>query len=77
MAHTFQQIKKVELHQHLGGSIPLRTIWRLMKGHGLNPVPTLREMRRCPVAFLPLAPLEWHGPHLPYGVDPLIPAGRR
>jgi adenosine deaminase len=46
MARTLQQIKKVELHQHVDGSIPLRTIWRLMKGHGLTPVPTLREMRR-------------------------------
>ena len=46
MARTLQQIKKVELHQHVDGSIPLRTTWRLMKQHGLNPVPTLREMRR-------------------------------
>ena len=46
MARTIRQIRKIELHQHLDGSIPPRTIWRLMKGHGLNPVPTLREMRR-------------------------------
>ncbi|MDR7417675.1 MAG: creatininase family protein [Armatimonadota bacterium] len=26
---------------------------------------------RAPVAYLPIGPLEWHGPHLPYGVDPL------
>jgi hypothetical protein len=77
LSRTIRQIKKVELHQHLDGSIPPRTIWRLMKGHGLSPVPSLREMRRCPVVFLPLAPLEWHGPHLPYGADPLIPARRR
>ena len=38
----------------------------------LRPEEILDEMRRCPVVFLPLAPLEWHGPHLPYGVDPLI-----
>jgi len=38
----------------------------------LRPDEILEEMRRCPVVFLPLAPLEWHGPHLPYGVDPLI-----
>jgi hypothetical protein len=25
------------------------------------------------IIFLPLAPLEWHGPHLPLGVDPLPP----
>ncbi len=39
-------IPKVELHQHVDGSIPLRTSWSLMTRHGLNPVPTLREMRR-------------------------------
>jgi creatinine amidohydrolase len=38
----------------------------------LRPDEILDEMRRCPIVFLPLAPLEWHGPHLPYGVDPLI-----
>jgi creatinine amidohydrolase len=38
----------------------------------LRPDEILGEMRRCSVVFLPLAPLEWHGPHLPYGVDPLI-----
>jgi adenosine deaminase len=46
MARTIRQIRKVELHQHVDGSIPLRTTWRLMKQHGLNPVPNLREMRR-------------------------------
>jgi len=46
MARTIRQIRKVELHQHVDGSIPLRTTWRLMKSHGLNPVPSLREMRR-------------------------------
>jgi adenosine deaminase len=49
VARTLLQIKKVELHQHVDGSIPLRTTWRLMKRHGLNPVPTLREMRRLVV----------------------------
>jgi creatinine amidohydrolase len=27
--------------------------------------------RQCPVAFLPIGPLEWHGPHLPLGTDGL------
>ncbi len=36
----------VELHQHVDGSIPIRTTWRLMKKHRLNPVETLPEMRR-------------------------------
>jgi len=38
----------------------------------LRPDEILEEMRRCPVVYLPLGPLEWHGPHLPYGTDPLI-----
>lgn len=38
----------------------------------LRPDEILDEMRRCPVIYLPLGPLEWHGPHLPYGTDPLI-----
>jgi adenosine deaminase len=40
------EIAKVELHQHVDGSIPPEVTWRLMKSHGLNPVPSLREMRR-------------------------------
>jgi adenosine deaminase len=39
-------IPKAELHQHVDGSIPVRTTWSLMKRHGLNPVTTLREMKR-------------------------------
>jgi len=38
----------------------------------LRPDEILNEMRRCPVVYLPIGPLEWHGPHLPYGTDPLI-----
>ncbi len=45
-AKTLLQIAKVELHQHVDGSIPVRTVWRLMREHGLNPVSDLREMRR-------------------------------
>jgi len=37
---------KAELHQHVDGSIPLRTTWSLMKRHGLAPVATAKEMRR-------------------------------
>jgi creatinine amidohydrolase len=29
------------------------------------------ELKRVPLIFLPLATLEWHGPHLTVGVDPL------
>ncbi len=46
MPRTLEHIQKVELHQHVDGSIPPAMTWRLMKSHGLNPVPTLREMRR-------------------------------
>lgn len=30
-----------------------------------------RELERLPLVYLPLAPLEWHGPHLVMGVDPI------
>jgi len=39
-------MRKTELHQHVDGSIPPRRIWAMMRRHGLNPVPTLAEMRR-------------------------------
>lgn len=41
-----RRIPKVELHQHVDGSIPVRTTWSLMKRHGLQPVATVKEMRR-------------------------------
>lgn len=37
----------------------------------LRPEQIKTELERCPLAYLPLGPLEWHGPHLPYGTDPL------
>lgn len=37
----------------------------------LRPQEILEEMKRCPVVFLPIGPLEWHGPHMPVGTDPL------
>jgi len=39
-------IEKVELHQHVDGSIPVRTTWAVMRRHGLAPVAGLAEMRR-------------------------------
>ena len=27
--------------------------------------------RNCPIAYLPVGPLEWHGEHLAFGCDPL------
>lgn len=37
----------------------------------LRPQEILAEKGRNPVVYQPVGPLEWHGPHLPYGVDPL------
>src|SRR5213594_2673645 len=39
-------IPKVELHQHVDGSIPPSITWSLMRRHGLNPVATRAEMTR-------------------------------
>jgi adenosine deaminase len=41
-----QSIPKVELHQHVDGSIPVDLTWELMRRHGLNPVQTREEMER-------------------------------
>jgi adenosine deaminase len=41
-----RNIPKTELHQHVDGSIPLSTIWRMMKRHHLNPVRDLKTMRK-------------------------------
>jgi creatinine amidohydrolase len=37
----------------------------------LRPHEILEEKSRCPVVYLPIGPLEWHGPHLALGTDPL------
>jgi creatinine amidohydrolase len=37
----------------------------------MRPGQIIEARGRAPVAYLPVGPLEWHGPHLPYGVDPL------
>jgi len=39
-----KSIKKVELHQHVDGSIPPKLAWKLMSKHGLRPVDTYKEM---------------------------------
>ena len=39
-------LPKVELHQHVDGSIPAEVTWELMKHYRLNPVDTLAEMRQ-------------------------------
>lgn len=37
----------------------------------LRPGEIVAERERCPVVYLPVGPLEWHGPAMPYGTDPL------
>ncbi len=39
--------------------------------HHMRPDEILARRAETPVVFLPVGPLEWHGPHLPFGVDPL------
>src|SRR5437762_13609328 len=48
MSETADRIRamaKVELHQHVDGSIPAHVTWELMRHYRLNPVDTLEEMR--------------------------------
>jgi len=40
------RIAKVELHQHVDGSIPVETTWRLMSQHELAPVETIEDMEK-------------------------------
>ncbi len=37
----------------------------------LRPEELIAERERVPVVYQPIGPLEWHGPHLPLGTDPL------
>ena len=37
----------------------------------LRPVQLNEEIEKCPLVFLPIGPLEYHGPHLPVGMDPI------
>ena len=37
----------------------------------LRPAELIRERDRCSLIFVPVAPLEYHGPHLPIGMDPI------
>ncbi len=45
-AEAVKKIVKVELHQHVDGSIPIDVTWALMKEHKLNPVETIDEMAK-------------------------------
>lgn len=44
---------------------------RTRKIASLRPEEILAEIKQSPLAYLPLGPVEWHGPHLPVGTDPL------
>jgi len=39
-------VRKVELHQHMDGSIPPEKTWALMRRHNLAPVASLGEMKK-------------------------------
>ena len=43
---SIRKMPKVELHQHVDGSIPPAVTWRIMKRYDLNPVETLPEMKK-------------------------------
>ena len=60
-AARLHPLPKVELHQHVDGSIPAEVTWDLMRHYRLNPAPTLDQMRR----FLEMQPGE-EGTHLAY-----------
>ena len=38
----------------------------------LRPGEIMAEKERFSVVYLPIGPLEWHGPAMPYGTDPLM-----
>lgn len=40
----------------------------------LRPGELLAEQARCSIAYLPVGPLEWHSPAMPFGTDPLAAA---
>jgi creatinine amidohydrolase len=35
----------------------------------MRPKEIIAAREKAPIAYLPIGPLEWHGPHLPYGQD--------
>jgi len=37
----------------------------------LRPREIVERLRKAPVVYVPFGPLEWHGPHLAYGMDAL------
>ena len=45
---------------------------RTVKMELLRPEEIVAERLRCPIVYLPIGPLEWHGPAMPLGTDPLL-----
>ena len=39
--------------------------------HMLRPEQIIEQRNKCPVAYIPLGTLEWHGLHNPIGADGL------
>lgn len=37
----------------------------------LTPDEIIEKKSKCSIAYLPIGPLEWHGPHLAVGMDPM------
>ena len=48
-----------------------RVVERECRMEWLRPAEIVAEMRERPLVFMPVGPLEWHGPHLPLGTDAL------
>jgi creatinine amidohydrolase len=44
---------------------------REVRLHWLRPDEVVAERERVSIVYLPIGPIEWHGPHLPLGTDPL------
>ena len=44
---------------------------RTNKFEHMRPAEIVAERERKSIVYLAVAPLEWHGPHLPFGTDPL------
>jgi len=61
-SERIQSIHKVELHQHVDGSIPIQDTWDLMVKYDLNPVDTIEEMEK----LLVIQPHEAGGSLLDY-----------
>jgi creatinine amidohydrolase len=44
---------------------------RVVEYERMRPAEILSALAVCPIALVPIGPLEWHGPHLPMGTDAL------